>query len=53
VRRQIDQLLGVAASGASADQTGSTFRAFMLQSPLGEVDLPRIERAGDWRREGL
>jgi hypothetical protein len=48
VRRQIEGLINGAASKAEPDAPQS-FRAFMLGSPLSEVELPVTSRKGEWR----
>ena len=49
VRRLIDQLLGAATPERAATASESTFRSFMLGSPLGEIDLPLADRKAAWR----
>ncbi|MBJ7484638.1 hypothetical protein [Brevundimonas sp.] len=52
VRDHIDLLIS-GASAPSAKPGSTSFRAFMLASPLADIDVPQAARAGAWREGAI
>jgi hypothetical protein len=48
-RADLDAILSDAATLAAPGFEEGGFRAFMLDSPLAETDLPPVDRTGAWR----
>lgn len=48
-RADLDAILSEETGSAAPGFEEGGFRAFMLDSPLAEAELPPVDRTGDWR----
>ena len=53
LRRELDAILEAGEQATGADTSATSFRDFMLASPLAAIDLPLPSRHGDWRESGV
>ena len=53
LRRELDAILETGKHAAPAEAPTTSFRAFMLASPLAEVDLDLPSRDREWRESGV